>query len=343
VKPHLFQRQILQGKMPAVCLLFGEESLLIREALVLIRKKLFGNKPEDVNQEIYYGGDAEPSAVIQSASTVSIFASKLLIVVKQVDRMEERKRADFIDYMDTPSPDTYLVFTAGKADMRKKFFARLKTNWPAVRYYHPYDLRETEKWIRATLKERGFGIHPAGAQLLAEAHGRELSVLRNELEKLMLYMGQTCEICPLDVAEISGQSREFNQFEFADAVGDRDGERALRIMNRLFREGLAPILILSALIALFRRLWKGKALEKQGHRGRDILSVMNIRFQGERFLAQIGAFEEEELEMIYGWFLSIDTALKRGCSHPEMLIEMLVLRICRGKVFMPRLPDRLPF
>ncbi|MDX1764700.1 MAG: DNA polymerase III subunit delta [bacterium] len=338
MKPDQFRKQISQGEVPAICLLYGEEALFIAETVALIRKKLFSGPQEKANAETYYGDDVEPAAVLQSVSTVSLFASKRLVLVKNVDRMAERKRALFLDYFDHPAPAIYLIFTAEKADMRTKFFSRLQKKWPAIRYYHPYNLSEVEKWIRSTLKKDGFSIDTAAARLLTEGHGRTLSVLRNELDKVMLYKGNEGNITVSDVAAVSGQSREFNPFELADAVGDRDVERSLGMMNRLFQDGVPTILVLAAMTALFRRLWAGKTLEAEGRTDREILSALQIRYKGERFLAQLRRFDQRELAMIYPHFVRIDEAIKTGRSHPEMMLESLILRICRGKSMAPLRP-----
>lgn len=340
MKPDQFRKQIMKGDVPAVCLLYGEEKLFIREALALIRKTLFPRGEEEANAERYYGDDVEPNTVLQAIRTVSLFAATRLVVVKEVERMVEPKRALFLDYLERPAPQTYLVFTAEKPDMRTKFFSRLQKRWPAVRYYHPYDLYQVEKWIRTTLQKNGFSIDADAARRLTDGHGRELSVLHNELEKLMLYKGAPGNIALSDVAAVSGQSREFNQFELADAVGDRDLERSLGMMDRLFQDGVPPILILSALTAFFRRLWAGKTLEREGRTDREILSALHIRFKGERFMNQLRGFEQEELKMIYPTFVRIDEAIKAGRSHPELMLETLIVRICRRKFLTPlRLAD----
>ncbi len=234
-----------------------------------------------------------------------------------------------MDYLQDPSPQTFLVLTGDKVDLRRKFYARLQKKWPAVRFYHPYDLRETVSWMKSYLKERGYGIETEAARLLYEAHGRELQMVRNELEKVMLYKGQPGRIGADDVVHVSGQSREFNPFEFADAVGARDATRALRIFRRMQEEGVPLLLILSALTALFRKLWVGKSLMRRGMGSRDILAQLRMGYRGEEFLGKLGLFREEELETIYRRFVKIDEAAKRSGAQPEVLLEVLVQRICR--------------
>ncbi len=330
MKPDQFHKDLRKGKVPPVCLLYGEEGLLIDETLDMIRKKLSARKGETLDEEIFYGGEADPALILQSARTFSLFGETKLMVVKEFHRMGEAGRNLFLDYLEDPSEKTYLVFLAEKVDLRKKLFARLQKKWPAVRFYHPYDAAATERWIRSYLKGNGFGIDREAIRFLYEAHGKELQVLKNELDKLMLYRGEPGEIVLTDVAEISGQSREFNPFELADAIGDRDLVQALRILHRLLEDGAPLVFLLSVLISKIRKIRQGKHLEEEGATDREILAALGVRFQGERLLRQCRGFTGEALDRIYGELLSLDEAMKTGRSQPGILVELLICRICHG-------------
>ncbi len=329
MKPVAFRKQIARGEIPAVCLLYGDEPLLIEEALAQIRAKIIGRNEEPLSEEAYEGAEVDAARLLLSAQTQSLFGGRKLIVVKRVHQMGASRQDLLLDYLENPSPQTCLVFTGEKVDLRRKFYARLQKKWPTVRFYHPYDMRETVSWIRGFLQERGYGIEAEGARLLYDAHGRELLVLRNELEKLMLYKGQAGPISAADVLHVSGQSREYNPFEFADAVGERDGARALQILQRMRDEGVPLLLILSALAALFRKLWVGRNLMRRGVDSREILSQLKMGYRGEAFLRKLHRFREEELETIYRQFVKIDEAVKTSGPQPELLLETLVQRICR--------------
>jgi DNA polymerase-3 subunit delta len=329
MKPAAFRKQIARGEIPAVSLLYGDEPLLIEEAVALMRRNFVGRSEEPVNEEAYEGGEVNAALLLQSAQTQSLFGGRKLIVVKRVHQMDASRQDLLLDYLANPSPETCLVFTGEKVDLRRKFYARLQKKWPAVRFYHPYDMRETVSWIRDFLQERGCGIDAEAARLLYEAHGRELQMLRNELEKLTLYKGKDGPIGAADVAHVSGQSREFNPFEFADAVGERDAARALLILKRMQEEGVPLLLILSVVTALFRKLWVGRSLMRRGVDSREILSALKMTYRGEDFLRKLGRFREAELETIYRQFVQIDEAAKTSGPQPEQLLETLVHRICR--------------
>ncbi len=335
MKPSVFRKQILRGDIPDICLLYGEEPYLIEETLGLIRRKLLEGEDDSFAVEMFDASESDAASILHAARTVSLFGRNKLLIVKGVHRVKAAGLEPFLSYLEEPAGGTVLVFTAEKPDMRKQFFSRLKKKWPAIRFYHPYGPRETEAWIREYLKGRGCRIEPEACRFLVESHGRELQVLRNELEKLILFKGEPGGIELSHVLEVSGQSREFNPFEFAEAMGNRDFERALRILQRLLQEGTPPLLILSVLVTVFRRLWIGKSLQKEGMREGELLSTMGVHFQRERFLEQLRRFSEEEVERIYGDLLAVDESLKSGQNHPRALMERLIFRVCRPDACVP--------
>ncbi len=330
MKADAFRKEIQQGRVPPVCLLYGEETLLVREMLDLISTKLFAGSDPSMGHEVFYGAESDASTIMQSARTVPLFGGTKLVIVKEIDRMPDTEKERFLDYIKDPVRETCLVMTSVKPDMRKRFFAQLQKQWPSIQFYHPYDEDQTEKWIRSYLKQKGYRIDDEGVRFLYEAHGRELQVLQNELQKLMLYKGSPGEIEASEVAEISGHSREFNPFELAEAVGDKDLGNALKILSRLVEEGMPPLLILSALAAKFRKIWRGKELEEEGLTDQEILRNLNVRFHEKRFLRQLHGFQEQEIARHYLQLIAIDESVKSGSSRHQIWIETMIQRICKG-------------
>jgi len=329
MKAEIFKKEIQQGRIPPVCLLYGEETLLIREMIDLIRNKLSRGGDPSMGHEVFYGAESDASAIMQSAGTVPLFGGTKLVIVKEMDRMPDSEKERFLKYIKDPVRETCLVMTCAKPDMRKRFFAQLQKQWPSIRFYHPYDEEQTGKWIRSFLRQQGYRIEDEAVHFLMDAHGRELQVLKNELQKLMLYKGTPGEIALSDVTEVSGHSREFNSFELADAACDKDLEKALKILSRLVEDGTPPLLILSALASKFRKIWMGKELEKQGLTEHEILRRLNIRFQEKRFLRQLHGFQEEEIARHYLQIASLDESIKSGSGRHQIWIETMIHHICR--------------
>ncbi len=82
-----------------------------------------------------------------------------------------------------------------------------------------------------------------------------------EAEKLCLYCDEAAVVTSDDVNAVTGQTREEALFELNDAFACRDLSRSLYLQGRLLRSGLHPLVIISALRNLIRRLLFLRALQ----------------------------------------------------------------------------------
>ena len=81
------------------------------------------------------------------------------------------------------------------------------------------------------LKSRGYSISPKAAQMLVEFLGTDLGKIDNELQKLQLICPEGTTISPEIIEENIGISKDFNNFELRNAIGERDTLKAHRIIN----------------------------------------------------------------------------------------------------------------
>jgi DNA polymerase-3 subunit delta len=92
-----------------------------------------------------------------------------------------------------------------------------------------YDNKIPE-WISSYLKEKGFHIHPAATQMLADSIGNDLSRLSNEIDKLLINCRDTKEISTDLVQQNVGISKEYNMFELQKALTQKDVLKANQII-----------------------------------------------------------------------------------------------------------------
>ena len=87
-------------------------------------------------------------------------------------------------------------------------------------------------WIAGYVTNRKYRMEPKAAALLAEFLGSDLGKIVNEVEKLIVAIGEENQtITPALVEKHIGFSKDFNQFELQDALGRRDVVKANRIIN----------------------------------------------------------------------------------------------------------------
>lgn len=120
-------------------------------------------------------------------------------------------------------------------------------------------------------------------------------------------------------------------FSFLDSLGERKTSRALWSLKNLILQGEPPLRLLAALTNQVRLLWQIKTLEDEGENGPEIAKRLAIHpFRVTKGLKHARNFRDAELPRFFDWLSRADRSLKTGKQEPGHLLELLVLRLCKG-------------
>ena len=79
-------------------------------------------------------------------------------------------------------------------------------------------------------------IEPDGARELVDALGGDMMMISNELEKLILYVGEKKRITLGDVETMVLAAKQRSLYELTDAISSKDRVRSLEVLDAiLFR------------------------------------------------------------------------------------------------------------
>jgi len=180
-------------------------------------------------------------------------------------------------------------------------------------------------WIIARARKHGGAMSFPAAQLLAESVGEDLRLLDGEIRKLVTYVGGSRPVGEADVKLLTPYAGEANIFQMVDALGQRQGEVAARLMHRLLDGGKHPLELLSMIARQFRLLIQTKELVEQGRRPPDIAKELGVQpFVADKLMRQARNFSLEQLEAIYRRLLEIDVAIKTGEMEGVLALDLLV-------------------
>ena len=213
-----------------VYFLFGEEPYYIDLISSYISSHVLSEAEQSFNQTILYGKDTEAGQLSDLARRFPMMASHQVVVLKEAQEM--KSFVDLLPYVENPQPSTLLVlcYKYKKPDKRQKIFKVLEKQAVWFESKKLYD-NQVPGWIAAYASKRKYRLEPKAAALLAEFLGSDLSKIVNEVEKLMVAIGNAEDtITPALVEKHIGFSKDFNQFELQDALGRRDVVKANRII-----------------------------------------------------------------------------------------------------------------
>jgi DNA polymerase-3 subunit delta len=324
-------RALDEGKFPPLLFLFGEESFTLERTAERIRDLAVPAESRDFNYNVYYGKEGKAEEILDAVRTLPAFAARRLVHVKEAQNLTAAELEVFLPYLRDPVPESILLFSADKVDGRKKFFQDFKKYGSLVEFKKPYD-NQIPAFVKEMAREAGRLFTESALALFCKRGGSNLQELHGEMTKLFAYAGDRDLVDVDDVAAIVSDNRVDSVFDLANALGKGDAAEALRLLQRILTEGVAPLLILSMLVRHFRQLWKTRELLDQGIASREIPKRIGINpYFLDGLVGQAQRFRPDQFRKGFELFLGVDLALKSSGAHPAALLEKLILDLVGNK------------
>jgi DNA polymerase-3 subunit delta len=251
----------------AVYWLEGEEPFYIDQVVEFAEKQLLPEAEQAFNLSIFYGKDADWAEIINACKRYPVFAEKQVVIIKEAQYMGQIEK--LLPYIENPLSSTILIVAHKdkNVDGRSALAKALKTKSVHVSTKKMYDNKLPE-WVMGFIKERGFQINPKAVQIIVDHIGNDLSRIQNELDKLIINIGDRKNITEDDIEKYIGISKEYNAFEFQDAVAQKNFSKAIKMIQYFeSNHKAAPIqLILPTLYAFFNKLYSIYGLGTQDER-----------------------------------------------------------------------------
>jgi len=221
---------IKKGEYAPMYCLYGEESYFIDQIINAVETSILTEAERSFNQIVLYGKDIDFKAVADNARQFPMMAERRVVVVREAQDLKSIEKLE--SYFSQPSPHTVLAFAykGKKPDKRKKAWKAFAKNGVLFESKRIYD-NQLPAWIDNYLKTTGKKIDYQAAILMAEYLGTSLSKVTNELDKLVLNLGDQDTITVDMIQEQIGISKDFNVFELQSAIGYKKSAKAYRIIK----------------------------------------------------------------------------------------------------------------
>ena len=233
-----------------VYLLMGEEPYFIDRLLDAIVSNALPMEERDFCLTTFYGADTTANAVINTARSFPM-GSRMVVVVKNANELKDIEELSV--YLQNPQPTTVLVLVNknGNFDRRKKFVSRASSIGVV---FESQKVKESQlSGIIATFfRQKGFTADVKSVSLIADSIGSDLTRLYGEMTKLVNSLTPEVKvITPELVEQHIGISKDFNIYEFQNALIARDSFKAFQIA-KYFDDNPKQNPIQAVLPSLFR-------------------------------------------------------------------------------------------
>jgi len=315
-----------------VYLLQGEEPYYIDSLTDLIENTVLTPEEKSFNQTILYGKEINVKDIIMAAKRYPMMSEHQLIIVKEAQNIKKDQWDDFINYLENPLKSTILVinFKAKKLDQRTRV-SKLFQKYVVFNSDKLYD-NQVAGWIDSYIRKKDKNIDTKAAQLIAEYLGSDLSKVANEIDKMLIQIPKEVQLINTKhVEENIGISKDFNVFELQKAIGQKNFNKSIQIINYFASDpNKNPLLLtISNLFSYFNKVILLHESKNIAPREQAMRLGVSEYFLSDYKLASSN-FSKERLEHIIAILKYYDLKSKGvgGNSTPEgELMREMVIRI----------------
>lgn len=235
-------KKSLNEKIEPIYVFYGEDRYLIDTCLKNLKSACEIELPE-MNISLF-DEYCNIDDIFTSCETLPFMDKLRLVIVKDIELTDNLKNK-LIQYAQNPNKSATLAISI--KGTTKEMENIIIVNCEKL----DFDL--IKKKVVTDLSKQGFLISNDAIKLLTNYCDFNLTQIYSELDKLKSFANENKTISEEMVKTLSVKDISFNIFELTDALGSKQGDKAINILNYLLKTE-DPMLILGLLYGYFRRL-----------------------------------------------------------------------------------------
>ena len=324
---NLIVKDIQSKKFASLYFLHGEESYYIDQISDAIQTTALQEHEKDFNQTILYGKDADLLSLQSELKSYPMMAERRLVILKEAQDFKQLEALE--SYVQAPTPTTVFVvcYKNKTFDARKKILKGFAKNGIIFKSDKIRDYQLPD-WIAKYVRSQGMQINGKATMLLSEFLGADLSRITNEIEKLRIVLGANTSITEQHIEQHIGISKDFNIYELVNAVGQKQVNKAFRIVQYFQYNPKAGelVVIIPALFKLFSQLMRVHFTPNKSRE--SIASSLGVHpFVAGELIATRQHYDPKKIAAIIALLHTYDLKAKgmgnSQMSNAELLKEMV--------------------
>jgi DNA polymerase-3 subunit delta len=317
---------------PRVYLLQGDDEFAMTEFVQSMKRKLGDDTAAEMNFQFYKASDLDWPSFEAAASSLPFLSNRRLVVLDQVEHFhKDSEQLERLTHLLEHIPDSTALLlierSPASSSKRAKPSSSL-TRWikehPDLCYIRSCETPHGSgfvSWLQNRVAEIGGSIEPDAAVLLSEWTQEDPRLTAQELNKLLDYVDLQRTINVDDVEQCTPYRGQSSIFALVDAIGQRQGEEALRKLHEVLMEDDASYAF-AMILRQFRLIIRARDMIDSAKTPDH--TVHRSKFVVKKVAAQARNFSLSDLENIYRELLEIDLRAKNGQMDLDVALDRLV-------------------
>lgn len=317
--------------------IYGEVPELVEKKSNEIVESYLNEKKDDFNYVKYNLYDTSFNQIIEEALTMPFISEKKAIVVKNVFIFTGEKVSKDIqpnneqvnEFLEKYDGENFIIFEVyqNKLDERKKITKTLKKTSKLAKVEQMSE-QEIKNWIKNKLHENFKDIKQDALDLFIELTGINFNIVSQELEKIILFLGERTTINKKDVEEIINRSLEQNVFLLTEYIQKGEKYKAIQLIKDLIVMKEEPIKLLALITSNYRLYYQCKILSRKGYSGQQIAKTINVHpYRVKLALNQVKHYQLTHLLNIIDQCAETDYKLKSSYMDKQLILELFILSL----------------
>ena len=317
--------------------IYGEVPELVEKKRNEIVESYLNEKKDDFNYIKYNLYDTSFNQIIEEALTMPFISEKKAIVVKnafiftgeKVSKDIQPNNEQVNEFLEKYDGENFIIFEVyqNKLDERKKITKTLKKTSKLAKVEQMSE-QEIKNWIKNKLHENFKDIKQDALDLFIELTGINFNIVSQELEKIILFLGERTTINKKDVEEIINRSLEQNVFLLTEYIQKGEKYKAIQLIKDLIVMKEEHIKLLALITSNYRLYYQCKILSRKGYSGQQIAKTINVHpYRVKLALNQVKHYQLTHLLNIIDQCAETDYKLKSSYMDKQLILELFILSL----------------
>jgi len=329
------KQHITENRLARLYVICGGEAYLKQHFARQLSDAAVDETARDFNFHRFEGKDVTLNDLAQAVEAVPWGSERTCILVRDFTLDSYEKDEDFAAWLGDLPDHCVLIFWQDTAEFKPKKNKALTT--AISKHGHVAELNAPDsasvlKLVAAGVKSRGCTIDRSTADYFIQCAGGDLNLLQNELAKLCSFAQG--EITRAHIDQVCVKSVDAKSFDMVKAVAAGDGTTALRLLDELFTQKIAPQMLLGSLVANYVDLYRAWAAMNSGKSAEAPAQIFDYKGKSFRLQNAGRMAQRMKLAQIKHSLNVLDAAdrrLKSSAMDNRLVMEQCVIGLLSTK------------
>lgn len=322
----VINQNIKSGEFAKIYLLYGKERYLVNQ----YRDKLLGaltDKDDNLNFMKFAGNGVNTQEIIDFSNEMPFFADRRVVLVEN-SGLFKSSNEEFAKKLINIENTSVVIFVEMDVDTRYKLYKEVDKNGEALEFVTP-DEKMMVTWVKSIFRDAEVATTDTAIYRIIESAKMDMNCIKNEVDKMISYAGDTKQVSEYDVDLLCSQDAESKVYQMIDLIIAKQKEKAARMYHDLLENKEAPIMINSCIMRQYNKLLLVKMAMAEGAQDASLAKLTSGPVWAvKNYKAQCRPYTVKQLKGIVEKCNDMDYKLKTGQVMDAAALEVMIVELC---------------